>query len=129
MALCGLDSLLTTCDESLPMRGKCMFGMQGVCASCCNAMTPKTTRCDTNNIESTLTLKAILKSMHVVCVPGSGGGAGWTGASGGLTGAGTSDSKAGAAGAGTSFLASSVTGTCTGLPGNDGNGYVAVALP
>ena len=120
MASYGPGNLLT--DNSLFMRSNRAYGMQG-------------TECflvqchDTQDHQLSHNMRGTLRCMHVLCLTGSGGGAGWTGGSGGLTGAGTGDGNAGKAAAGTSFLASSVTGTCTGLPGNAGNGYVAVALP
>ena len=59
--------------------------------------------------------------------PGGGGGAGYVG---GVGGTGTIDPFAPytPAGAGSSFLDASVSGTCTGLAGNSGDGYVNVYL-
>ena len=62
--------------------------------------------------------------MHIA---GGGGGAGYTGGAGGI-GTMNYQNNPLPAGAGTSFLAASVSGTCTGLPMNAGEGYVSVAL-
>lgn len=52
---------------------------------------------------------------------GGGGGAGYSGGAGAHDGAAPAYS-------GSSFLAASVSGICTGLNGNTGNGYVTVQL-
>ncbi|CAL8465704.1 g5240 [Coccomyxa elongata] len=59
-------------------------------------------------------------------IGGGGGGAGYVGGAGGNTGTGRFSPST--ALAGSSFLAASINGTCTGLPGNSGNGFVSVIL-
>lgn len=70
------------------------------------------------------TLASYLMCMHVHAVAGGGGGAGSVGGAGGsVTRLGPTTALAGS-----SFLAASVNGTCTGLPGNLGDGFVTVTL-
>ncbi len=74
------------------------------------------------------TRRAVSWLMHGCAVAGGGGGAGYVGGAGG-SGTDPANPFGGtAAGAGTSFLDASVPGTCQGLAGNSGNGYVNVYL-
>ena len=72
-----------------------------------------------------LTLAGYLR-VHTRAFVGGGGGAGYLGGAGG-NGRGTVGPPSTAI-AGSSFLAASIAGTCTGLAGNPGNGYVTVTL-
>ncbi len=55
---------------------------------------------------------------------GSGGGAGWVGGNGGTEDFYSSQATLGSPG--TSFIAAAYFGTCRGLSGNSGDGYVIV---
>ena len=62
--------------------------------------------------------------VHACANVGGGGGAGYVGGAGDAA-----NTVPGGAFAGSSFLSSSISGTCAGLTGNSGNGYVSISLP
>ena len=66
-----------------------------------------------------MVLKLKRSSTNMGVVTGGGGGAGYRGGIG-------AGSTLNGAGAGTSFLNGSLSGQCTDLAGNSGNGYVTV---